>query len=163
MEATCSSETSVDFQRSTFQFTPEYRTLHNHHCNNIKSYNPKEIFVEYFTPYICVSMYLYLYSPLFDLGHLFGFLIFYTVGRTPWAGGQPFARSLPAHWTAQTEETHTDIHALSGIRNHDPSVRAGEDRSCLRPLGQCDRRVCIRIRRHKIIAHIKCSPRMHTA
>jgi hypothetical protein len=26
-----------------------------------------------------------------------------------------------------TEYTHTDIHASSGIRNHEPSVRAGED------------------------------------
>jgi hypothetical protein len=33
----------------------------------------------------------------------------------------------------------TDIHALSGIRTHDPSVRANEDSSCLRPRGPCDR------------------------
>jgi hypothetical protein len=29
-----------------------------------------------------------------------------------------------------TELTHTDIHAWSGIRTHDPSVRAGKDGSC---------------------------------
>jgi hypothetical protein len=34
-----------------------------------------------------------------------------------------------------TEWTHTDIHALSGIRTHDPSIRAIEDGSCLRPRG----------------------------
>jgi hypothetical protein len=34
---------------------------------------------------------------------------------------------------------HTDIHALCGIRAHDPSVRASEDSSCLRPRGHCDR------------------------
>jgi hypothetical protein len=34
---------------------------------------------------------------------------------------------------------HTDIHALSGIRTHDPSLRAKEDSSCLRPRGHCDR------------------------
>jgi hypothetical protein len=34
---------------------------------------------------------------------------------------------------------HTDIHALSGIRNHDLSVRTSEDSSCLRPRGHCDR------------------------
>jgi hypothetical protein len=34
---------------------------------------------------------------------------------------------------------YTDIHALSGIRTHDPSVRAGEDSSCLRPRCHCDR------------------------
>jgi hypothetical protein len=35
----------------------------------------------------------------------------------------------------------TDIHALSEIRIHDPSVRAGEDGSCLRPRGHCDRHI----------------------
>jgi hypothetical protein len=34
---------------------------------------------------------------------------------------------------------HTDIHVLSGIRTHDPSVQTGEDGSCLRPRGHCDR------------------------
>jgi hypothetical protein len=33
---------------------------------------------------------------------------------------------------------HTDIHALSGFRTHEPSVRASEDSSCLRPRGHCD-------------------------
>jgi hypothetical protein len=37
------------------------------------------------------------------------------------------------------EWTHTDIHAFSGIRTQDHSVRAGEDGSCLRPRGHCDR------------------------
>jgi cytidine deaminase len=29
------------------------------------------------------------------------------------------------------------IHALSGIRTHDPSVRVSEDIACLRPCGHC--------------------------
>jgi hypothetical protein len=33
----------------------------------------------------------------------------------------------------------TDIHELSGIRNHDPSVPASEDSSCLRLRSHCDR------------------------
>jgi hypothetical protein len=33
----------------------------------------------------------------------------------------------------------TDVHALSGIRTHDPSVRVSEDSSCLRPCGHCGR------------------------
>jgi hypothetical protein len=37
------------------------------------------------------------------------------------------------------KHTHTDIHILSVIRTHDPSFRAGEDSSCLRPRGHCDR------------------------
>jgi hypothetical protein len=30
-----SSETSVDFQRTTQRYTPEDRTLHNHRCENL--------------------------------------------------------------------------------------------------------------------------------
>jgi hypothetical protein len=37
------------------------------------------------------------------------------------------------------KNAHTDIHALSGIRTHDPSVRASEDRSCLRSRVHRDR------------------------
>jgi hypothetical protein len=38
MEATCSSEMSVDFQRTTICHTPEGRTLQDHRCENLKSY-----------------------------------------------------------------------------------------------------------------------------
>jgi hypothetical protein len=34
---------------------------------------------------------------------------------------------------------HIYIHALSRIQTQDPSVRASEDSSCLRPRGHCDR------------------------
>jgi hypothetical protein len=33
-----------------------------------------------------ITIYLWLYSPLLDLCRFFSFLIFYTVGRTPWTG-----------------------------------------------------------------------------
>jgi hypothetical protein len=36
MEAICSSETSVDTQRTTRRYIPEDGTLHNHHCENLK-------------------------------------------------------------------------------------------------------------------------------
>jgi hypothetical protein len=39
----------------------------------------------------------------------------------------------------KTEETLTDIYALSRIRAHDPSIWSGEDISCLRPCGHCYR------------------------
>jgi hypothetical protein len=32
------SETSVSFQRNTWRYTPEDRTLHNYRCENLKSY-----------------------------------------------------------------------------------------------------------------------------
>jgi hypothetical protein len=38
MEATCSSETTVDFQRTTRNYIPEDRILHNHRCEDLKSY-----------------------------------------------------------------------------------------------------------------------------
>jgi hypothetical protein len=53
------------------------------------------------------SIYLWLYSPLLGLGRFFGFLIFYTVGRTPWTGDQHVAGPLPAHRTAQTQNKRT--------------------------------------------------------
>jgi hypothetical protein len=37
------------------------------------------------------------------------------------------------------KNAHTDIHALNGIRTHDPSFRASGDSSVLRPWGHCDR------------------------
>jgi hypothetical protein len=47
------------------------------------------------------------------------------------------ARRKAATYTQNN--TNTDIRASTGIRTHDPSVRAGEDGSCLRPHGHCDR------------------------
>jgi hypothetical protein len=85
---------------------------------------------------IYLSIYLWLYSPLLGLGRFFSFLNLNTVGRTAWTGDQPVTRPLPTHRI----NAHTAIDVLSGMRTHDPSVRAGEDNSCLRPRGHCDRR-----------------------
>jgi hypothetical protein len=38
MEAICSSETSDETQRTTRRHIPEDDTLHNHRCENLKSY-----------------------------------------------------------------------------------------------------------------------------
>jgi hypothetical protein len=38
MEAMCSSETSVGFQQTTRRYIPEDNILHNHRCENLKSY-----------------------------------------------------------------------------------------------------------------------------
>jgi hypothetical protein len=78
-------------------------------------------------------------QPFVGSWHLIQFCnLFYTVGRTPWTGDQPVARPLPTYRTTQTQNKgiHTNIHALSGFWTHDPSVRASEDSSCLRPRGQ---------------------------
>jgi hypothetical protein len=43
------------------------------------------------------------------------------------------------HIEQHKHSINTDIHVSSGVRTHDPSVRAGEDSSWLRPRGHCDR------------------------
>jgi hypothetical protein len=56
----------------------------------------------------CVSIYLWLYSPLLDRGVFsVSCLIFYIVDRTPWTGDQPVARPLRAHRTALTQNKCT--------------------------------------------------------
>jgi hypothetical protein len=61
--------------------------------------------------------------------------------KTPGMIDQPVAR--PYRHTGQHKQNkriHTpSIHAPSGIRIHDPSVRASEDSSFLRPRGYRDR------------------------
>jgi hypothetical protein len=59
-----------------------------------------------------------------------------TFGRTPWTEDQPVAKPIPTQ--IENKRRH-NIHVLSGIRTHGPSVRVSEDSSCLRPRGQCDR------------------------
>jgi hypothetical protein len=54
---------------------------------------------------------------------------------------QPVARPLPKHRKIHTQNKHIhipNIHALSGIRTHDPGFRASEDSACLRPSGYRD-------------------------
>jgi hypothetical protein len=63
--------------------------------------------------------------PLWSIGHPwnalfhFSFLILYTVGRTPWTGVQLVARPLPKQTQNKSRKP-----CMSGIRTHDPSVRA---------------------------------------
>jgi hypothetical protein len=71
---------------------------------------------------------LYGCTSLWNLAAFFSFLILYTVGLLGW-GISP----------SQIRYLHTDMHASSGIRTHDPIVRTGKDGSCLRPRGRCDR------------------------
>jgi hypothetical protein len=37
-EAICTSETSVEFRRTTRRYNPRYINLYNHRCDNLKSY-----------------------------------------------------------------------------------------------------------------------------
>jgi hypothetical protein len=52
----------------------------------------------------CVQSFINGSTALFwALAALFSFIIIYTVGRTPWTGDHPIAKSLPTHRRAQTE------------------------------------------------------------
>jgi hypothetical protein len=53
MEATCSSEVSVEFQRTARRYIPEDRPFRNHRCENLKSY---KIFT--YSPLIIFSLIL---------------------------------------------------------------------------------------------------------
>jgi hypothetical protein len=89
---------------------------------------------------IYLFIYLWLYSPLLDLGHFFSFLTFYTVGRTPWMEDQPVARPMPTHKTAQTQNSRTQTLMLQvGFEPRIPVFKGGKDSSRLRPRGHCDR------------------------
>jgi hypothetical protein len=44
MEAICSSETSVNTERNARRYIPEDDTLHNHRCENLKSYEADSVF-----------------------------------------------------------------------------------------------------------------------
>jgi hypothetical protein len=77
-----------------------------------------------------LPVYLWLYRSLLGLGRFFSFLILHTVGGTLWTGDQPVVRPLPTNRTTQTQTKRTHIHALSGIRTHDPNFRASEDCPC---------------------------------
>jgi hypothetical protein len=59
-------------------------------------------------------------------GHLVGLF---------WRGNQPAARPLPTQDNTTQKNADTHIHASSGIRTRDPSVRAVDDSTCLRPRG----------------------------
>jgi hypothetical protein len=67
-----------------------------------------------------------IYESIF--GHLVGLL---RLGFSPSQGQY-------LHTTEQHRKTRTHIHTSSEIRTHDPSVRAVEDCTCLRPRGHWD-------------------------
>jgi hypothetical protein len=80
-------------------------------------------------------------TALVNLGHFFSFLIYtHSVGLLGQGISPPQGRYLHTEQHKHRIDAHnTDIHALSGIQNHDPRLRRGEDGSCLRTRGHCDR------------------------
>jgi hypothetical protein len=77
-------------------------------------------------------------QPPWALASDFQFHDHFTDGRTPWTRDRPLFK----HRTTQTQNKHIHlpkIHALCGIRTHEPGFRASENSSCLRPLCYRDR------------------------
>jgi hypothetical protein len=60
--------------------------------------------------YLYLSVYLWLYCLLLALGSFFSYLIFYTVGRTPWTGISPSqGRYLHIGQHKQNKLTYTSM------------------------------------------------------
>jgi hypothetical protein len=57
MERICSSETTVEFQRTTRRYIPEDSTLHNHRCENLKSNIYK--FIAFTQIYVVILVYIF--------------------------------------------------------------------------------------------------------
>jgi hypothetical protein len=83
---------------------------------------------------------LLLYRPLLAHCRFFSFWTLRTVSRTRRKISQYQDLYLHTEHKHKIVAHNTDIHALSGIRTKDRSVRASEDTLCLRPCGHCDRR-----------------------
>jgi hypothetical protein len=82
--------------------------------------------------YVCtlsIYEYLWLHSPLLCLGCYFSFLNFYAVGRTPWTGVQPVARTLPAHRKTRTQTSMSQL-------GFEPTIPLFERAKTVRALGR---------------------------
>jgi hypothetical protein len=91
MEVACSSERSVDFQRTTQRYIPEYSTLHNHRCENPKSYIKKKVWPVQLTQQMWFNV---------DISLLTYMRSSRRYGKVIGLGGLPHsAPSLPKHYS----------------------------------------------------------------
>jgi hypothetical protein len=104
--------------------SPAFHILQKERVTIIKACNDFETKMAVFCD--ISTIYVWLYCPLLDLGRFFSFLIFLT---------QSLGLLERGISPSKGRYLHTDIHASSGIRTHDPSVWAGED--CLRVCDIC--------------------------
>jgi hypothetical protein len=95
----------------------------------------------------------WLYSPLLGPYLICSFVIIFiqSVGLLGWVISPSQGLYLNTWHHKHRINAYTDIYALNGIRTHDPSVRASEDSSCLRPRGHCDQRTDV----HKFKSSLK--------
>jgi hypothetical protein len=95
--------------------------------------------------YVCISIHQWLYSPLLGSGLSFNSVIIFTqtVGLLGWVTSPSQRPYLHKGQHRHRINAYTDIHALSGIRTHDPSFRASEDILCFRSRSHRDRQMCV--------------------
>jgi hypothetical protein len=102
-------------------------------CPETKQTNVYDIL--YVRPFI----HQWLYSPLLGPGLFFSYVIFFT--QTVGLLGRVISPSQGLYLHTGQHKHRTNIHALSRIRNHDPSFRASVASSCLTPRGHRDRHI----------------------
>jgi hypothetical protein len=120
----------------------------------LNKYTVKRVLSVYFSCSFCFSLVAYFQiihfsfihssmalQPLLGLGLFFSSVIFFTqsIGLLGGVISPSQGRYLYTEQHRHRINPQTDIHALNGIRTHDPSVRASEDSSCLRSRGHRDR------------------------
>jgi hypothetical protein len=96
---------------------------------------------------ITLFIHQWLYKPFLGPGLFFSFIIFFTqtVGLLERVISPSQDRYLYTGQHKHRINAHTDIHTLSGIRTHDPSVRRSENSSCLRPRSHCARHTAFKL------------------
>jgi hypothetical protein len=110
--------------------------MHSWHCGIVGALTPPTCI-----PLVYIhSFNQWLYSSLLGPGFFFSFVIIFTqtVGLLGRVICPSQGRYLHTGQHKHRINVQRDVHPLSGIRTHDPSVWAIEDSSYLRPRGHCD-------------------------
>jgi hypothetical protein len=98
--------------------------------------------ISYYYKYAIGLQFFFSYGASAHVGHwppLMRFLNSYTYRQLVGLLDESARRKAATYTGQHKHRINADIHAHSGIRTHDPSVRAEEDISCLRPRGHRDR------------------------
>jgi hypothetical protein len=131
---TCLEEKTGKLAASKPRYEPRISCSTEQECCRLNLKFRKDPFSGYLQLFLSTSL---LFLPRWSIGHPlnvifhFSFLMLRQLARLIRLD-QPITRPL-------CTQTQTYIHGLSGIRTYDPSVWNGEDSSCLRPRGYCDR------------------------
>jgi hypothetical protein len=130
MEAVCSSEMSVGFCRITYHYIPEGGIL-KLQFSHISSHQIQKLGLTRKNLWKGHDKHLRKHILPVPVQNTSETINVRDLGR----GISPVARLLPTQDNINGKETQAYIHISSGIRTHNPNIRASEDISCLRPHG----------------------------